>query len=361
MKLSLSVLAAGTAFAAFHPPTAPAQSLVTATFGENADATAGLATGQTVSLAYARVGTGRGFSIAAGVPTDMDDGTRWASATGWLESARAAGPIGLSGLVTGFTYRDPVLDATGAGASATLHAISDVAAPAGRVRFRAGGRFGGFTVGESSLRRALPGAGTEVMTSPGPLRLVGSLDVWSVDDDLYPELNGAIRVSWSRFQVTGSASHWLHEDLPDTGWMVGAEVEVSDRVTAVAHSSVAAVDPLFWTPSQKYWRVGIRALTGRRPAPNLLVPAVVPASRPVRFEVDASRAGETASVAGSFSDWSPLPMQREGDRWVLELTLDPGIHEFAFIDADGEWFVPDDAPGRKADGYGGFVATLVVR
>lgn len=61
-------------------------------------------------------------------------------------------------------------------------------------------------------------------------------------------------------------------------------------------------------------------------------------------------------LAGSFSDWAPLPMiSPEPGRWVKQLTVPPGRHEYHFV-ADGEWaddptateFVPEPPGGRNA-------------
>jgi 1,4-alpha-glucan branching enzyme len=44
-------------------------------------------------------------------------------------------------------------------------------------------------------------------------------------------------------------------------------------------------------------------------------------------------------VAGSFNGWqqSSMPLQRQdGDRWVVELMLEPGKYEYRFV-VDGEW------------------------
>ena len=40
-------------------------------------------------------------------------------------------------------------------------------------------------------------------------------------------------------------------------------------------------------------------------------------------------------------------------------SLPPGVYHFGFR-VDGEWYVPEDAPGRVSDGYGQVNATLVV-
>lgn len=360
MTLRWPAFAAGVLLAAAQPGATPAQSLIMVSFGENTDATSSFTSGQTASLAYARILGEGGVSLAAGLPTDLDSGTRWASAVGWLETG-ISGPFGADGILTGFAYRDPVLAVTGTGASGTLHATADLQTSGARLRFRAGARIGALEAGQTSLRRGFPGAGSEVTFTRGPLRLTGALDAWAADGEIYPLVRGTLGVGGERVRATGSLSHWLHDALPETGWSAGVELRLSEWLTGIAHASRAAVDILFWTPPQRSWGVGLRASLGGRPEPAVLAPAVVPAGRSARFRLAASEAVAGPGVAGSFSDWEPIPMQRDGDDWVLELTLEPGIHEFAFVAADGSWFVPEETPGRKPDGYGGFIATLVVR
>jgi len=44
-------------------------------------------------------------------------------------------------------------------------------------------------------------------------------------------------------------------------------------------------------------------------------------------------------VAGSFNGWQPSPClckKQAGDRWMVELMLDPGRYEYRFV-VDGQW------------------------
>jgi hypothetical protein len=81
-----------------------------------------------------------------------------------------------------------------------------------------------------------------------------------------------------------------------------------------------------------------------------------PASAVFRLELDAA---ESVSVLGSFSDWEEIPMRRQGNVWVAEVPVEPGLYYFGFL-VDGEWYVPEDAPGRVTDDFGRMNATLVV-
>ena len=55
-----------------------------------------------------------------------------------------------------------------------------------------------------------------------------------------------------------------------------------------------------------------------------------------------------------------VPMRREGDAWVLRVPLAAGVYSYAFRSASGQWFVPTSIGTRRSDGFGGYVAILVV-
>jgi hypothetical protein len=76
--------------------------------------------------------------------------------------------------------------------------------------------------------------------------------------------------------------------------------------------------------------------------------------------VDAGSVRGAPSIAGDFTGWKPVPMRRDGSRWTYTATLAPGVYHYAFVAADGTWFVPESVPGRQDDGMGGHVAVLVV-
>ena len=81
--------------------------------------------------------------------------------------------------------------------------------------------------------------------------------------------------------------------------------------------------------------------------------------RVARFRLHAPQA-HAVGLAGDFTGWRPRPMARDGDDWVLELTLGAGLHHFAFVVNGRDWTVPRDAPGVTADEWGRKNATLVV-
>jgi hypothetical protein len=52
-------------------------------------------------------------------------------------------------------------------------------------------------------------------------------------------------------------------------------------------------------------------------------------------------------------------MTREGARWSVRLEIPTGTHHFGFL-ADGEWYLPEDAPDAVPDDWGRENTTIVI-
>jgi hypothetical protein len=80
----------------------------------------------------------------------------------------------------------------------------------------------------------------------------------------------------------------------------------------------------------------------------------------VRLIVRFAGTPSDLAIAGDFSQWDPIPLQRDRDGvWSVILAIPPGVHTYAII-ADGTWTLPDDVAGID-DEFGGKVGVLVVR
>jgi hypothetical protein len=79
----------------------------------------------------------------------------------------------------------------------------------------------------------------------------------------------------------------------------------------------------------------------------------------VRLRVRPPQGTERVQLLGDFTYWEPIPMDRSGEDWVLELEVPEGVHHFGFL-VDGSWYVPEDAPDTLADEWGRLNATLVI-
>jgi hypothetical protein len=78
----------------------------------------------------------------------------------------------------------------------------------------------------------------------------------------------------------------------------------------------------------------------------------------VRLSVESASAS-VVQLLGDFTQWQPVLMTRDGDRWLVEVDVPVGTHHFGFM-VDDEWYVPDDAPDVVADDWGRLSATLVI-
>lgn len=72
-------------------------------------------------------------------------------------------------------------------------------------------------------------------------------------------------------------------------------------------------------------------------------------------------ADDTAHVelAGSFSDWKPVPLTRTSEGWEAEIALPPGRHRVAVRINGGSWQAPRGT-ARVRDEYGGEAGLIVV-
>jgi 1,4-alpha-glucan branching enzyme len=71
---------------------------------------------------------------------------------------------------------------------------------------------------------------------------------------------------------------------------------------------------------------------------------------------------KTVFVAGSFNEWkpeqSPLVLKGNG-RWVGDLTIKPGRHEYLFV-VDGQWLPDPNAKESVQNPFGGRNSILTV-
>ena len=79
--------------------------------------------------------------------------------------------------------------------------------------------------------------------------------------------------------------------------------------------------------------------------------------KPQAFVWSAAR-GNNVFLAGDFSDWKPVPMERSGNGFTAVVELSPGEHQYKFI-VDGEWQSDPSAPEAVPNGFG--TANSVVR
>jgi hypothetical protein len=99
-----------------------------------------------------------------------------------------------------------------------------------------------------------------------------------------------------------------------------------------------------------------------------LIPSLVPVQNPIppaaesvpvrqatlTFSFEDPNARQVALI-GSFNSWIPdgqVRTEKQGDRWVFHISVEPGRYEYAFL-VDGEEIVPDpQAVFHRNNGFG---------
>ena len=79
----------------------------------------------------------------------------------------------------------------------------------------------------------------------------------------------------------------------------------------------------------------------------------------VEIHVDPPRGTLQLEIIGDFTLWEPVPMDKDGGGWSVRIAVPTGVHHFGFL-ADGEWYLPEDAPDSVPDEWGRRNATIVI-
>ena len=87
------------------------------------------------------------------------------------------------------------------------------------------------------------------------------------------------------------------------------------------------------------------------------------AAKPSRVALELVKPGaKCVCVAGSFNEWKPeaTPLTARADgRWVGNLTVKPGRHEYLFV-VDGQWVPDPNAKETARNPFGGHNSVLLV-
>jgi hypothetical protein len=154
------------------------------------------------------------------------------------------------------------------------------------------------------------------------------------------------------------------------GWAeIGANYRASERVTLVGSLGLEPGDPGFDQRPVRFGSVALRltpqgreVADGYSPpdiAPPLQLAAVPAADGTVLLTIVWSDPGRL-EVAGDFSDWQPLPLERQPDGSAqLRITLPPGTYRINVRVAGGPWFAPPGLP-QMEDEFGGRVGILTI-
>ncbi|MEX1184947.1 MAG: glycogen-binding domain-containing protein [Gemmatimonadota bacterium] len=336
-----------------------------------------------VALGLRYTGSVSGLSLNGGVPV-QDDEPFWGSFSGWTRLAARSGDFvaGLDVSGTGLVLRDRASQASDGPLPGPLDPVGEPATT------RAGHIFAAQALPligwEGELLQVHARAGfAHHATRQGGQRRDRTVRLADVQLGLTPHRSLAIMPVIRRFQpedepaatyggmsavfvhaglsVWGGAGWFMDVDEAASSWSAGTSIAVGDRLNVKAGVRRDGFDPLYLNPPQTSWSAGVSLLVGGR--------AVLPAAPvPAKYEVGratialpASQSRTAPSIAGDFNEWVPHAMQLDGATWTYTVAVEPGVYNYSFVSDSGEWFVPEDVPGRKDDGMGGHVAVLVVQ
>lgn len=80
----------------------------------------------------------------------------------------------------------------------------------------------------------------------------------------------------------------------------------------------------------------------------------------IRFALKSETARD-AKIAGSFSNWQPIPMSKQKNgTFAVTVEAQPGLHEYKFI-LDGQWVADPDNQNRSPNQYGSVNSIADVR
>ncbi len=230
-----------------------------------------------------------------------------------------------------------------------------------QLHVRAGPSFYTNHFGSLERDRRIVVADAQLTVTPQPtFALMPMVRHFVADESDYTYAGASAVVAGAQGNLWASAGFWPGLDSAGASWAAGATWQVHPKAAFSLSGRRDGFDALYLFPPQTSWSVGVAVQIGGPRAVRPPVPASYENGR-ATIRLEANRIGARPMIAGDFTNWQPRPMEQAGHAWTYTTQLAPGVYNYAFVDANGKWFVPEDHPGRKDDGMGGAVAVLVVR
>jgi len=286
-------------------------------------------------------------------------GDRWAARRGRFE-----GGVDVSGLA--HLQRDPVTDRGGSGVRGEVMPFVSASAGTLVLEIRSGASLYRGRIGGESWARDLQVSELSISSGRGEhLRLGGDLRHLRPrgDEGAYTWAGASVSGGTGRAGMWLSLGRWMKGidgDGPSTGFGGGASFALGARTVLWAQGRREPFDPFFLGSDRTSWGFGASRRLGTPAPPPPRLGAEIRERGRVTIRLPLSEAASPPAVAGDFSGWEAVPMHRRGSNWEVTLQLPPGAYRYAFRSGTGEWTVPPGVPGRRDDGMGGWVATLIV-
>jgi hypothetical protein len=185
---------------------------------------------------------------------------------------------------------------------------------------------------------------------------------------LYTDAEVAYRGEYDRIQFAGAVGYRLGSDGNQPYWArLGASYRVSSTLTVGGSYGRELDTP--WLPSQARTTgaIFLRIDAPRRAArerPLRTAPhepqLFIATSGATTFTITAP-AAKTVEVAGTFTDWEPLALQRGAHgTWSVSVPLLPGVYHIALRIDGARWYAPPGLP-TVPDEFGGQTGVFEVR
>jgi hypothetical protein len=260
----------------------------------------------------------------------------------------------------GHGYRNTAARISGAGATLQALPFAVLGEGAARLELRSGLlHYRGGAAGLTEARTLHDSGARLTLRASSALELGGEARYVRVAGRNYPYFGASAALAHGRGEFWASTGRWTSEALPDLSWSIGASLQLGRYYETWAAIRQEPSDPLYWNSARQSWNIGVSRRLGRIAPAAAPVPAEISNGRVV-IRIPLSESRTAPFLAGDFTGWKPVAMDRAGEFWVASLALKPGVYHYAFRTARGKWFVPETVPGRRADGFGGFVAVLTV-
>lgn len=187
----------------------------------------------------------------------------------------------------------------------------------------------------------------------------------STRTDSVRHTDATVELSYSDTRLRASAAAGVRAgDLEDDPWGQGhVEFHAFPRLTLeltlgrYPQNLVGFTDGLYVAVGT---RISIAGDHHRSRVPERPVEIEPVGEERIRLTIRYSGDAQSVEIVGDWNGWLPLSLEREfGNRWSVDLNLEPGIYTYSIVVNGSEWTVPDGVPGEPDD-FGGVVATLVV-
>ncbi|HZI21961.1 MAG TPA: glycogen-binding domain-containing protein [Gemmatimonadales bacterium] len=140
---------------------------------------------------------------------------------------------------------------------------------------------------------------------------------------------------------------------PINGSVAGRYLSGGVRIRITSRRALVSPQPVWYGPSR-------RSAGTADPVTDARLDVRLTPDGLVRLVIHAPDSASTVELAGDFTDWQPVALQRAGvDSWEVVMPIASGVHRLNVRIGQGEWIVPWGAT-RTADDFGADVGIVAI-